>query len=670
MERFYDTLFEISNDYRHNILLLLKEKPLKITEISKRLNLTTQEISRHISRLSESGLVVRDVEGFHHLTNYGKLIHVLLEEFEFVSKYRDYFNEHSVQEIDPEFVKRLGDLSSSRFVNNTMEFLHFIDKLIRDSKDQVWFQVDQYPLTSLASIIDGLRRGVKFRVIEQSEVLSGPRVNLGSIEEAETLVKTRGSGLSEQRTLNESGVFLFLSEKDCAVAFPSKGASFDYKGFISSDQRSVKWCSDLFSHYWEKTGANTLRGKSEFKPTTYSPSINLENGVAVIQGTGYSTDTDAIQYAVDHHDDILLKGVFDLGPSSIVISKSVKIRGEKWEKTPLTRIMKRGWPYPLTKFDSVFEVNGRDIDVLIENIHFTDFDCSCINGISAKSLRVRNNKITLETGHGRGWKHPQYGDLLYGIYLDPSTGVIEPKNNFVKGVSIEGNYIDFEESRENTISANVYDKGEKKVGSEKIKSFEYYQGIGLSISNFHHKVEVKNNVIRNANAHGISVLDNFEDAEIVIINNSIHSEVSGSYPYRGVESGAGIFIQGSFVHQRPGFAIDIRDNKIRLLRPDYCGIIAIASMKLMEAKTELRGNISNNDIHLEEGQAGIKVGSEDLDVTLNRLSGEGFFGVIQYVRGLPGSLLANEESDRIKKNDISNFGIIDPRRWVSRRWPI
>ena len=48
IERFYDLLFEVSNDYRHGILLQLKRKPMRVTEISKELNLTTQEISCHV----------------------------------------------------------------------------------------------------------------------------------------------------------------------------------------------------------------------------------------------------------------------------------------------------------------------------------------------------------------------------------------------------------------------------------------------------------------------------------------------------------------------------------------------------------------------------------------------------------------------------------------------
>ena len=669
MERFYETLFEVSNDYRHSILLLLKEKPMKITEVSKKLDLTTQEISRHISRLAESGLVAKDVEGFHHLTNYGRLIHVLLEEIEFVSKYRDYFINHSVLDLDPEFLKRLGDLSSSRYVGNTMEFLHFIDRLIKESKERVWLQVDQYPLTSLDSIVGGLKRGVRFRVIEQSEVLSGPRVNLESLEEAETLMKTRGTGLSEQRTLNEGGVFLFLSENKFAIAFPTKGASFDYKGFTGSDQRSVNWCSDLFNHYWRKTGAKQLTEREEQVKPTYTTPALLENGVAVIEGKNAPIDSKNLQYAVDNYDDLILRGTFDLGSSTINITRSVKIRGEKGAEQPKTRIYKRGWSYPLTKFDSVFEVNGKDIDVLIENLHFTDFDCSCINGSRARSLKVINNRFTLETGYGRGWKYHQFGDFLFGIWLD-SYEQTEAMKNYAHGVLIQGNYFDFAKSQNEAGTSGQLNIREERTNQNQQTSYEQYLGTGIHVNNLSCRVDIKGNTIRNMNARGVSVADNFQDAIISIIDNAIYSEIPGAYPFKGVESGSGIFVQASFLHQRPGFKIDILGNKIQLKKAEYCGIIAINSSQSTDANPILRGNIIRNEISLENGQAGIKVGSDELDVQNNRIIGEGFFAVIRYIKGLPGSMTANEENERIKDNDISKFEIIDPRRWVSRRWPL
>jgi len=90
VEKFYDLLFEISNDYRHEILLILIDKPLRVTDISKKLDLTSQEISRHVARLGEAGLTIKDVEGYHHVSHYGMLVLSLLEELEFASLNREY----------------------------------------------------------------------------------------------------------------------------------------------------------------------------------------------------------------------------------------------------------------------------------------------------------------------------------------------------------------------------------------------------------------------------------------------------------------------------------------------------------------------------------------------------------------------------------------------------
>ena len=57
VDRFYDMLFELSNDIRHNIMLLLLRKPERMTWIAKELNLTSPEVSRHLTRLTENKLI-------------------------------------------------------------------------------------------------------------------------------------------------------------------------------------------------------------------------------------------------------------------------------------------------------------------------------------------------------------------------------------------------------------------------------------------------------------------------------------------------------------------------------------------------------------------------------------------------------------------------------------
>jgi len=84
-ENFYSLLFEVSNEIRHKILLLLQRTPMRITEIARKQGLNHPEIRRHLTRLRDIGLIERDVEGLYHLTPYGETSILLFKEFEFLS---------------------------------------------------------------------------------------------------------------------------------------------------------------------------------------------------------------------------------------------------------------------------------------------------------------------------------------------------------------------------------------------------------------------------------------------------------------------------------------------------------------------------------------------------------------------------------------------------------
>lgn len=672
MEHFYETLFEVSNDYRYNMLLLLQEKPMRITEISKKLELTTQEISRHASRLGESGLIYKDVEGFYQLTNYGDLIHILLEEFLFVSKHRDYFIDHSVIDLSPEFIKRMGELSESKCINNTLEFLHFMDNIIRESKEMVWLQVDQYPLTFLGSIIEGYKKGVKFRIIEQSEIVAGPRMSLESIEETNAILSMRNTSLSEQKIHDKVGVFMFLSEDKCAVAFPTKGSVFDYKGFISSDIRSVMWCKELFQYYWDRSNP-IYQSSSKLTELAPIPVVaKPKHGAVLVEGHDSLADAKMVQDAVDQYDDVLLRGTFNFGTSTVKISKSVRIRGEVNNGQLMTKIYKKGWSFPFFDFESIFEVNGANAEVVIESIHFTDFNCSCINGRRAKSLKILDNKMTLETGYGRGWKYSQYGDIVTGIWLESPPTQQSSGVNFSGGVVIEGNYLDFAQAQSEKMDYNLAPAFSNYVSSQpKLDSHEYYISIGINIFNLSEKIEIKHNTIKNMNARGISISENFSKADVIIDENIIESSIPGSYPFKGSEAGVGIFAQNSSLKVITHSSLRINDNTVQIDNPDYCGIMVLG-FELDDDKTNtiIKGNITNNKIYLQNGQASIKIDSDNFEVVNNTLSGKVFFGVMRTVKGITGSLSSNENNELMKNNDVNNLRLMDPRWWVSRHGPI
>ena len=667
MERFYDLLFEISNDNRHRILVLLEEKPLRITEISRQMNLTTQEISRNVSRLMEIGLVFKDGEGFYHQTPYSELTSIVLEELQFISKNRDYFIKHIIRNLQPEFVKRIGELSKSACTTSVMEFLYFVDKTIRESQKGVWLQVDQYPLTALGSIADALKRGVSFRIIENKNMSSGPFLNLESIEDTPLLVRSRNTPLSEQRTMDSTDLFLLISEDKCAVAFQIPEGGFDYHGFTATDERSLKWSRDLFQQNWEKS-----------EPRTQTPAIIQQNviatkrkeGTVVVDGHNTQSDAQAIQDAVNNFKEVILKGTFDIATSSIKISNSVKIRGEGKENGfPSTILYKKGWKFPFTEFDSVFKIDGENSDVIIENIRFVDFNCVCIYGYSGKSLKLRDNAITISNGYGRGWKYGKFGDILSGVWLDSPKDSYPKHKNFPGDVLIEGNYIDFayisKDSPELVESIGVEDA----EYPPDLINHEYYMGVGINILNSSCKIVIENNKIRNMSSRGISVTDNFAEADVSIKHNIIESSIKGAYPFKELEAGFGIFAQSAFQHRRPGFKIDIEENEINLSQPNYSAITLTGpEIGGKDVGALFGGSIKNNYIYLKGGQAGIQIGAENFRIYGNKIVGEAYFGIQLSGMSKTSSNLKLAK-DIQKENDVSDLKVKDPSWRVRRHRP-
>jgi len=61
------------------------------------------------------------------------------------------------------------------------------------------------------------------------------------------------AGLYDEKLIEKVDLVLYISEKEVGlVAFPLQDGGYDYLGFTSGDERTHKWCVDLFEHYWEQ----------------------------------------------------------------------------------------------------------------------------------------------------------------------------------------------------------------------------------------------------------------------------------------------------------------------------------------------------------------------------------------------------------------------------------
>ncbi len=656
-EGFYDLLFEISNEHRHMILLLLQKKAMRITDIAKEMDLNNPEIRRHISRLRDIGLIQRDVEGYYHLTPYGETSLVLFQELKFLSANRKYFLIHTPSKIPTEFVKRIGELGASANITNPMDFFRHTENLLKESKEYVWLLVDKFPMNSLSTIVETIDRDVKLRIIEPTERILNPDLYAMTSEETQALSRTRHTPLVEQRMVDEVNAYLFVSDTRCIVALPNPDGQYDFKGFTATDDSSLKWCRELFLHCWDEAEQRTIAPVTQVRRGRVTRRLEPSERVVVVGRERPEIDAQAVQDAVDNYDEVLLRGTFNFGSSMVQISRSVVVRGEgREDDIPTTTIYKKGWRFPFTEFDCVFKVDGEGAEVTIENIQFTDFNHICIWGVRCDSLNIKDNRITLMTGYGRGMTYGAFGDVVVGIWIRGS----EP-SVFRGRVRIEGNYIDF--ARGGAFGGFLTRGGleENPEYRPDLFNHEYYMGFGVGIHQASGAVSIESNVIRNANARGIAITGSLPSADVRIRRNIIESDVYGSYPFSSPEAGAGILAQSAWGFPSPGFNVEIEENTINLDRLNQCGIRVLGPVMDREGADKLRGGtIRNNRIRLKDGYEGIHVRKcDDFEVADNSISGEAYYGIRISGRRKSGELDLSALNNLVEGNDMGELRIRD-----------
>jgi predicted transcriptional regulator len=656
---FYDVLFEVSNEDRHRILHQLEEKPCNVTQIARVQGLSLPETSRHVSRLCEVGLTRRDAEGLYHLTSYGGLVLRQFRELEFTTKFREYFTDHAVAGIPPEFVKRIGDLSGSVLTDNILDFIRQIEYVIREAEEYVWLLVDQFPLNHLALIIEAIERGGQFRVLEPRNRILTPDLEALAPGEDHALDRMRLAPLVEQRMLDEVNVFMYLSENGCVSAFPTLRGENEYKGFTSTDETSLKWCRELFLHHWDEAVQRTPAPVFEVKRGQISKVEESSKRTVVIGRERPEFDAQAIQDAVDNYDEVVLRGRFNIGTSTININRSVTIRGEgRTDDIPDTKIWKKGWRFPFLDEEFMFNVRGEGIDVTIENIHVEDFNGTCIGTHQHNSLTIRRNRLTIQTGLGRGLSFGPWGDHVVGITAGGESAF---RGAAPGGVVIEENYLDFALSFARGFTTTKGLEREPDYRPD-LKNHEAPICIGINLNRNLGKVIVRNNVIRNMNGRGILAFDNWETVDIEIVNNTIVSEVFGAYPYNNPMSGVGILVMSAWSEPRSGGRVEVSSNEIDCDKVNYCGIAVHGLAMYQEGAGKLEQVIiKDNEIKLKEGSFGIQVRRSDFtEVFNNKISGKAYYGLQVSGSEDREGIDLSANANRFEDNDLEGLVIKEP----------
>ena len=232
---------ELSSETRLAILRELERNNLKTQEIATRVNLTATEAVRQLQRLADAMLIHRNSDGSYTITEYGKTMTKLSMSMEFVFKHKEYFSTHDLWRIPPQFISRIGELSTTKLSMETMENMDRGQRVLSEAEEFAWMVGEGHiPELMLPIMEEKVRKGLKLKILTLESLVVPNTQN----------VETRGLPLIP--------VVIVLTEKESLVCFRFIEGRVDYAGFFGKDGKFRDWVRDLFLYYWEKGSRNPI----------------------------------------------------------------------------------------------------------------------------------------------------------------------------------------------------------------------------------------------------------------------------------------------------------------------------------------------------------------------------------------------------------------------------
>ncbi|MFB5606899.1 MAG: helix-turn-helix transcriptional regulator [Candidatus Nitrosomaritimum yanchengensis] len=250
---------ELASEVRLKILSELMQKPSRVTILAKKFNVTAQEVHRNFDRMSTMGLIQKQKNNFYAITTFGKAMYAQIPSISFLSRNKEFFKNHSFENMSPKFLRRIGELNNCEQISGVSKTLEVWKKIYQDANEYIFNVLSETPLDLIELMIKRVKLGAKYKHII-SENASIPKGRKKLLEKS-GFYPLLESGKIERRMLKSVQISVILNENSAAIMFPDLSGTPDLRSmFYSEDAEFRNWCLDYFKHCW-----NISDSFSEFK---------------------------------------------------------------------------------------------------------------------------------------------------------------------------------------------------------------------------------------------------------------------------------------------------------------------------------------------------------------------------------------------------------------------
>ena len=251
---------ELASETRCSILISLDKRSAKLSSIARELDITAQDAFRNINRLVEAGLVRRgggkEDGGSFQLTELGRLATKQIPYFLVIKKHKELFEDHTLKYVPDKFVQRIGVLQDCEVIKSVSPVFERLKKLEYSAKQYLRIMVSQAWPEEGKILAECAMNDVEVcTVIGRNTVF--PKEVIESVVPA--LDGLQKSGKIKRKMLDTVSIALYISDSQSAVMLPNMKGEVDMSLLlVGTDPSFNEWCLDLFNHFWEHAGPQSL----------------------------------------------------------------------------------------------------------------------------------------------------------------------------------------------------------------------------------------------------------------------------------------------------------------------------------------------------------------------------------------------------------------------------